>query len=82
MESGAFAQGYQKALHQEATSIAIQLRMAASNLAQRIADHGGLEEGLSYYVSGNDNPNSPSGASYIAKIDAALKDPAVLSPGR
>jgi len=130
VESGAFSQGYQKALHQEGdldraadnnTSVGlgqisrkyldgrewanggpgnarvgsqvvtfdqykdsptIQLRMAASNLAQRIADHGGLEQGLSYYVSGNDNPNNPSGASYIAKIDAALKDPAVLSPGR
>jgi len=130
VESGAFSQGYQKALHQEGdldraadnnTSVGlgqisrkyldgrewanggpgnarvgsqvvtfdqykdsptIQLRMAASNLAQRIADHGGLEQGLSYYVSGNDNPNNPSGASYIAKIDAALKDPAVLGPGR
>lgn len=130
VESGAFSQGYQKALHQEGdldraadnnTSVGlgqisrkyldgrdwanggpgnarvggqvvtfdqykdsptVQLRMAASNLAQRIADHGGLEQGLSYYVSGNDNPNNPSGASYIAKIDAALKDPAVLNPGR
>ncbi len=60
----------------------IQLRMAASNLAQRIADGGGLKQGLSYYVSGNSNPNNPSGASYIAKIDAALKNPAVLDPGR
>lgn len=60
----------------------IQLRMAASNLAQRIADGGGLKQGLSYYVSGNSNPNNPSGASYIAKIDAALKNPAVLNPGR
>jgi hypothetical protein len=33
-------------------------------------------------VSGNDNPNNPNGASYIQKIDAALKDPAVLTPGR
>src|SRR5207245_1718111 len=28
----------------------VQLRMAASNLAQRIADHGGLAQGLAYYV--------------------------------
>jgi hypothetical protein len=130
VESGAFSQGYQAAMHHEGdldravdnnTSVGlgqisrkfldgrdwahdgpgnarvgnqvvtfdqykdsptVQLRMAASNLAQRIADHGGLERGLSYYVSGNDNPSNPTGASYIAKIDAALKDPAVLNPGR
>jgi hypothetical protein len=130
VESGAFTQGYQKAMHAEGdldrassnntsiglgqisrmfldgrgwadggpgnkrvggqvvttsqyeNSVTVQLRMAASNLAQRIADHGGLKQGLSYYVSGNDNPNNPNGASYIQKIDAALKDPAVLTPGR
>ena len=63
-------------------SVTTQLRMAASNLAQRIADHGGLKQGLSYYVSGNDSPNNPTAASYIQKIDAALKEPAVLTPGR
>ena len=63
-------------------SVTVQLRMAASNLAQRIADHGSLKQGLSYYVSGNDNPNNPIAANYIQKIDAALKDPAVLTPGR
>jgi hypothetical protein len=130
VESGAFSQGYQKAMQHEGdldrasanntsiglgqisrmfldgrgwsdggpgnkrvggqvvttaqyqSSVTTQLRMAASNLAQRIADHGGLKQGLSYYVSGNDNPNNPTGASYIQKIDAALKDPAVLTPGR
>jgi len=130
VESGAFTQGYQKAMHAEGdldrassnnTSIGIgqisrmfldgrewsdggpgnkrvgsqvvttaqyensptiQLRMAASNLAQRVADGGGLKQGLSYYVSGNANPNNPSGASYIQKINAALKDPAVMTPGR
>ena len=130
VESGAFSQGYQKAMHAEGdldrrpdnntsigigqisrkfldgrewsdggpgnkrvggqvvttgqyeNSVTVQLRMAASNLAQRVADGGGLKQGLSYYVSGNANPNNPNGASYIQKIDAALKDPAVLTPGR
>ena len=130
VESGAFSQGYQKAMHFEGdldraasnntsiglgqisrmfldgrgwandgpgnkraggqvvttsqyeNSVTVQLRMAASNLAQRIADHGGLKQGLSYYVSGNDDPSNPKGADYIQKIDAALKDPAVLTPGR
>lgn len=130
VESGAFSQGYQKAMHFEGdldrasnnntsiglgqisrkfldgrdwsqdgpgnkrvgsqvvttaqyeNSVTVQLRMAASNLAQRIADHGSLKQGLSYYVSGNDNPNNPIAANYIQKIDAALKDPAVLTPGR
>lgn len=130
VESGAFSQGYQKAMHQEGdlgrssdnnTSIGlgqisrkyldgrewsdggpgnarvghqvvtteqynnsptIQLRMAASNLAQRIADHGGLQQGLAYYVSGNDNPNNPNAVSYIQKINAALQDPTVMTPGR
>lgn len=130
VESGAFSQGYQKAMHFEGdldrasnnntsiglgqisrkfldgrdwsqdgpgnkrvgsqvvttaqyeNSVTVQLRMAASNLAQRIADHGSLKQGRSYYVSGNDNPNNPIAANYIQKIDAALKDPAVLTPGR
>jgi hypothetical protein len=130
VESGAFSQGFQKAMHQEGdldraadnntsiglgqisrkyldgrewsnggpgnarvggqvvttaqyeNSVTVQLRMAASNLAQRTADHGGLEQGLSYYVSGNADPSNASGASYIAKINAEMKDPAVVNPGR
>ncbi|RFP09328.1 FmdB family transcriptional regulator [Duganella sp. BJB488] len=130
VESGAFTQGYQKAMHQEGDldrasdnntsiglgqisrkyldgrawsdggpgntrvgsqivttgqyehSVTVQLRMAASNLAQRVADHGGLRQGLSYYVSGNADPGNASGASYLAKIDAEMKNPAVLRPGR
>lgn len=130
VESGAFSQGYQKAMHFEGdldrasdnntsiglgqisrmfldgrgwsndgpgnkraggqvvttaqydSSVTVQLRMAASNLAQRVADGGGLQQGLSYYVSGNANPDNPKGADYIRKIDAALKDPAVMTPGR
>lgn len=55
----------------------VQLRMAASNIAQRIADNGGLVRGLTYYVSGNAEPNA-NGQSYIAKINERLKDPAVV----
>jgi hypothetical protein len=130
VESGAFSQGYQKAMHFEGdldrasnnntsiglgqisrmfldgrgwskdgpgnqrvggqvvttaqyeNSVTTQLRMAAANLVQRVADGGGLKQGLSYYVSGNSNPGNPTAASYIQKINAALKDPAVMTPGR
>ncbi len=60
----------------------VQLRMAASNLAQRVADGGSLESGLAYYVSGNSDPNTVGAKSYIDKIDAAMKDPAVEDAGR
>ena len=60
----------------------IQLRMAASNLAQRVADHGGLEQGLSYYVSGNPDPSNEHASKYLANIDRAMNDPAVVGVGR
>jgi len=60
----------------------IQLRMAASNLAQRIADHGGLQQGLAYYVSGNADPSNSHAAQYLANIDRAMKDPQVTGAGR
>jgi hypothetical protein len=60
----------------------VQLRMAASNLTQRIADHGGLEQGLAYYVSGNADPSNSHAAQYLANIEQAMSDPAVIGPGR
>jgi hypothetical protein len=60
----------------------VQLRMAASNLTQRIADHGGLEQGLAYYVSGNADPSNSHAAQYLANIEQAMNDPAVIGPGR
>lgn len=60
----------------------IQLRMAASNLAQRIADHGGLKQGLAYYVSGNPDPSSGWGAKYIENINKFMNDPTVTDVGR
>lgn len=63
-------------------SVTIQVRMAAANDALRIADHGGLKQGLSYYVSGNADPSNPSGASYLQKINEAMQNPAVTTPGR
>jgi hypothetical protein len=60
----------------------VQLRMAASNLTQRIADHGGLEQGLAYYVSGNADPSNSHAAQYLANIEQAMNDPAVVGVGR
>lgn len=60
----------------------IQLRMAASNLAQRVADHGGLAQGLAYYVSGNSDPGNPSATTYLANIERAMKNPDVVGLGR
>ena len=60
----------------------VQLRMAASNLTQRIADHGGLEQGLAYYVSGNADPGNSHAAQYLANIEQAMNDPAVVGVGR
>ena len=60
----------------------IQLRMAASNLAQRVADHGGLAQGLAYYVSGNSDPGNPSATTYLANIERAMKNPDVVGVGR
>ena len=60
----------------------VQLRMAASNLAQRVADHGGLEQGLAYYVSGNPDPGNEHASKYLANIDRAMNDPAVVGVGR
>jgi len=60
----------------------IQLRMAASNLAQRIADHGGLKQGLAYYVSGSPDPSSSWAAKYIENINKFMKDAAVRDVGR
>ena len=63
-------------------SVTVQVRMAAANDAMRIADHGGLPQGLAYYVSGNADPSNPSAASYLQKIDDAMRNPAVITPGR
>ncbi|AVS86168.1 FmdB family transcriptional regulator [Paracidovorax avenae] len=63
-------------------SVTVQLRMAASNMAQRIADHGGLKQGLSYYVSGDANPANPKAQEYLQHIDEALRNPEVMNPGR
>ncbi|MBW8828780.1 MAG: hypothetical protein JF606_04995 [Burkholderiales bacterium] len=60
----------------------IQLRMAASNLAQRIADHGGLNQGLAYYVSGSSDPSSGWAAKYIENINKFMNDSAVTDVGR
>lgn len=63
-------------------SSTVQLRMAASNLAQRVADHGGLEQGLAYYVSGNPDPSNEHASQYLANIERAMNDPAVVGVGR
>ncbi|WP_375576450.1 FmdB family transcriptional regulator [Paracidovorax oryzae] len=63
-------------------SVTVQLRMAASNMAQRIADHGGLKQGLSYYVSGDANPANPKAQEYLQHINEALHNPEVVNPGR
>jgi len=60
----------------------VQLRTAASNLAQRVADHGGLEQGLAYYVSGNPDPSNSHAAQYLENIERAMNDPAVVGVGR
>ncbi|MEK8029328.1 FmdB family transcriptional regulator [Ideonella sp. DXS29W] len=60
----------------------IQMRMAAANIAQRIADKGGVEQGLAYYVSGDADPNNPKARAYIDKINKAMNDPAVVDVGR
>lgn len=56
--------------------------MAASNLAQRVEDNGGLQQGLAYYVSGNPDPSNANASAYIDRMNTALKDPAVMTPGR
>ncbi|MFD1839332.1 hypothetical protein [Paracidovorax cattleyae] len=63
-------------------SVTVQLRMAASNMAQRIADHGGLKQGLPYYVSGDATPANPKAQEYLQHIDEALRNPEVVNPGR
>ncbi len=63
-------------------SVTVQLRMAASNMAQRVADHGGLKQGLSYYVSGDANPANPKAQEYLQHINEALHNPEVVNPGR
>jgi hypothetical protein len=60
----------------------IQLRTAASNIAQRIADKGGVEQGLSSYVSGNPDPSNPSAQIYLHNINQAMNDPAITDVGR
>lgn len=118
-ESGAFSQGYQKAMRHEGdlgragennTSIGlgqisrkyldgrewsggspnnqrvggktvtteqymnsptIQLRVAAANIAMRIADNGGVQPGLLYYVSGHTTRDGQNGK-YLDDIDRIL----------
>lgn len=60
----------------------VQLRMAASNLAQRVADHGSLEQGLAYYVSGDPDPGNAHASKYLTNIDRAMNEPAVVDVGR
>jgi hypothetical protein len=128
-ESGAFSQGYEKAMRQEGdlgrasennTSIGLgqisrkfldgrewsdggpnnprvggqtvtteqymnspitQLRIAAANDAMRIADHGGLEPGLLYYVSGHATRDAQNG-DYLDSIDKLMHDASMMNLGR
>lgn len=63
------------------SSVILQLRVAAANTAMRIADHGGLESGLRYYVSGNASPN-PTGDAYLAAIDEIMQNKEYMNIGR
>lgn len=60
----------------------IQLRMAASNLSQRIEDHGSVERGLSSYVNGSPDPSDPKAARYLENINKFMNDPSITEPGR
>lgn len=62
-------------------SAILQLRVAAANLAMRIEDHGGLENGLRYYVSGNASPN-PTGDAYLAAINDIMQNKDYMTIGR
>lgn len=128
-ESGAFTQGYQKAMHQEGdlgrasdnnTSIGLgqisrkfldgrdwsdggpnnprvggktvtteqymnspitQLRVAAANIAMRIADNGGVERGLLSYVSGHPTRDAQNG-NYVDSINKLMQDGSIINIGR
>ncbi|HEV2610974.1 MAG TPA: FmdB family transcriptional regulator [Noviherbaspirillum sp.] len=62
-------------------SAILQLRVAAANLAMRIEDHGGVENGLRYYVSGNASPN-PTGDAYVAAINEIMQNKDYMTIGR
>ncbi len=62
-------------------SVILQLRVAAANTAMRIEDHGGLENGLRYYVSGTSNPNQ-KGNEYLAGINDIMQNKEYMNIGR
>ncbi|CAE6867959.1 hypothetical protein R69746_08224 [Paraburkholderia aspalathi] len=55
----------------------IQVRTAAANLAMRVADKGGLENGMAYYVNGSPDTSQPKAADYISNINAYVNNPQV-----
>ena len=128
-ESGAFSQGYEKAMHLEGdlgrkgdnntsiglgqisrkfldgrewsnggpndprvggktvtteqynNSVIVQLRVAAANSAMRIKDHGGVEPGLLYYVSGHTTKDAQN-ADYVDSINRLMQDDKLMNIGR
>ena len=128
-ESGAFSQGYVKAMHHEGdlgragdnntsiglgqisrkyldgrewsdggpnnprvggktvtteqynNSVIIQLRVAAANDAMRIKDHGGVQPGLLYYVSGHTTKDAQN-ADYVDSISRLMQDEKLMNIGR
>ena len=62
-------------------STILQLRVAAANTAMRIEDHGGLENGLRYYVSGTSDPNQ-KGNEYLAGINDIMQNKEYMNIGR
>jgi hypothetical protein len=64
-------------------SVTTQVRVAAGNLAQRIADNGGsLEKGLAKYVSGSTDVNGAQAKGYLSSIDANMKNADITDVGR
>ena len=60
-----------------------QLRVAASNLAMRIQDHGNgdLKKGLNYYVSGHTETDSHN-INYTTSINEIMKNKELMNIGR
>lgn len=65
------------------SSVITQLRVAASNLAMRIQDHGNgdLKKGLNYYVSGHTESDSHN-VGYINGINEIMKKKELMNIGR
>lgn len=64
-------------------SVITQLRVAASNLAMRIQDHGNgdLKKGLNYYVSGHTESDSHN-IDYTRSINEIMKNKELMNIGR